>query len=632
MLIPLLLFQSIAGQTLTPGGLPASIQTERVRIAVIGDFGNGSAESAQVAALVHGLDPQWVVTVGDNNYPLGEASTIDANIGALYSRYIGNYAGAFGAGAASNRFFPAMGNHDWYSSVPGQPYLDYFTLPGNERYYEQRLGPVHLFVLDSDSAEPDGNSSTSVQAQWLQSALAASDAPFCVVVLHHPPYSSGSHGSQAQLQWPFAAWGADLVLQGHDHVYERIQRGGFPYITTGHGGTPLYAAPNPIAGSESLYTARHGALWMEATQDALLLQALDTNSTVIDECVRFPNMPVPPSAAIVPLASTWRYLDTGVAPAADWMQPSFDDSSWPSGPGELGYGDGDEATVVQSGPAGNHHITTWFRKRFLVANPALYTDLEALLRIDDGMVLYLNGVEVARRNLPTGAVTDSTPALTAVNGAAESALTPFSVPLSLLQAGSNLLAVEVHQVNATSSDISFDLELRGSLYGTALIPRGSDWRYKDDGIAPPASWTQPGFADASWASGMAQLGYGDGDETTLVQSGPAGNHHITTWFRKSFSVVNPALVQGLYLRLLADDGVQVHLNGAPVFRRFLPRGRITSGTQAGYSVSGAEESRWTGATIDHRLLLPGANVISVEVHQVDPASSDLSFDLELFGL
>jgi hypothetical protein len=622
----------MSAQMPASGGLPASIQTERVRIAVIGDFGNGSSESSQVASLVHGLDPQWIVTVGDNNYPLGEASTIDANIGALYSRYIGNYSGAFGAGAASNRFFPAMGNHDWYSSVPGQPYLDYFTLPGNERYYEQRMGPVHLFVLNSDSAEPDGNSSTSVQAQWLQSELAASDAPFCVVALHHPPYSSGSHGSQAQLQWPFAAWGADLVLQGHDHVYERIQRAGFSYITTGHGGAPLYAAPNPIAGSESLYTARHGALWIEATQDALVLQALDTNSTVIDECLRFPNMPAPPSAAIVPLASTWRYLDTGVAPAADWMQPSFDDSSWASGPAELGYGDGDESTVVQSGPTGSHYITTWFRKSFLVANPALYTDLEALLRIDDGMVLYLNGVEVARRNLPSGTITDSTPALTSDSGAAESALTPFSVPLSLLQTGSNLLAVEIHQVNATSSDISFDLELRGSLYGPALIARGSDWRYKDDGVAPAASWTQLGFADASWASGLAQLGYGDGDETTLVQSGPAGNHHITTWFRKSFSVTNPALVQGLYLRVLADDGVQVYLNGAPVFRRFLPRGRITFGTLAGHSVSGAEESRWTGATIDHRLLLPGANVISVEVHQVDPSSSDLSFDLELFSL
>lgn len=613
-----------------PPAVPGRLQTELVRIAVVGDYGTGSPESMQVANLVHGLNPEFVVTVGDNNYPTGEAATIDAHIGALYSRYIGNYVGLYGAGSASNRFFPAMGNHDWYSTPPGQPYLAYFTLPGNERYYQQRLGPVHLFVLDSDVSEPDGNTATSLQAQWLQAGLTASDAEFKVVVLHHPPWSSGSHGPQAALQWPFASWGADLVLQGHDHVYERIHRAGFPYVTSGNGGAPLYAATSPIAGSEALYNARHGALVIEATTAQMLLRALDITGMVVDECRVYPQAAVLPTTTLFPMGSSWRYLDTGVAPASNWMSQAFDDSSWASGPGQLGYGDGDEATVVQSGPAGNSHITTWFRKRFLVPDPGLFTGIEALLTIDDGVVLYLNGTEVARRNMPTGTVTDTTLASATVSGAAENAVTPFELPLNLLQAGNNLLAAEIHQVDPGSSDISFDLALQGKLYGTAIIPRGSNWKYRDDGIDPGAGWMNPSYSDATWASGPAQLGYGDGDESTVLQSGPAGNAHITTWFRKSFTVNNPAAVQGLFLRLIADDGVQVWLNGQPVFRRYLPQGNLSASTLAGISVSGAEESRWIGSTIDHRLLQAGTNLIAVELHQVDPASTDISFDLELY--
>src|SRR5262245_32990188 len=86
---------------------------ESLRIAVIGDFGTPEAPAAQVAALVRGIQPDLVATVGDNNYPAGAAETIDANIGRHYHSYIAPYRGRFGAGASVNRFFPALGNHDW---------------------------------------------------------------------------------------------------------------------------------------------------------------------------------------------------------------------------------------------------------------------------------------------------------------------------------------------------------------------------------------------------------------------------------------------------------------------------------------------------------------------------------------
>src|SRR5690349_12182306 len=100
------------------------------QFAVIGDYGFDGPNEAAVAALVKSWDPAFVITVGDNNYDSGSASTIDANIGKHYHEFIGNYAGAYQPGSATNRFFPALGNHDW-ATAGAQPYLNYFTLPGN---------------------------------------------------------------------------------------------------------------------------------------------------------------------------------------------------------------------------------------------------------------------------------------------------------------------------------------------------------------------------------------------------------------------------------------------------------------------------------------------------------------------
>jgi len=129
--------------------------TGTVTLAVIGDFGDAGQPEADVATLVNSWNPDYVLTVGDNNYPSGAASTFDENIGQYYQQYIGSYSGSYGPGATENRFFPVPGNHDWNTGTL-QPYLDYFTLPGNERYYDVTLGPVHLFALDSDTNEPDG--------------------------------------------------------------------------------------------------------------------------------------------------------------------------------------------------------------------------------------------------------------------------------------------------------------------------------------------------------------------------------------------------------------------------------------------------------------------------------------------
>jgi hypothetical protein len=262
--------------------VPAPIAPDRVRLAVIGDFGLANPREADVAALVKNWRPDAVVTLGDNNYPFGSAETIDLNIGQFYSDFIHPYQGAFGPGSAENRLFPALGNHDWMTDL-AQPHLDYFVLPGNERYYEVRLGPIHLFVLNSQPDEPDGITAESAQATWLREALAASDAPWKLVTLHHPPYSSGPHGPLTVLRWPFAAWGATAVLSGHDHIYERILRDGIAYFVNGLGGTVSYDIGNPVEGSQVRYNEDFGAMLVEATLDHVTFRFVTRAGVQVDE-------------------------------------------------------------------------------------------------------------------------------------------------------------------------------------------------------------------------------------------------------------------------------------------------------------------------------------------------------------
>jgi hypothetical protein len=237
--------------------------------------------AADVANLVKSWNPDFIITTGDNNYFDGSASIIDQNVGQYYHDFIHPYVGSYGAGSSINRFFPSLGNHDW--GTPGaKPYLDYFTLPGNERYYDFTWGPVHFFAIDSDFDEPDGVSSTSTQAQWLQSALGSSTVAWKLVYMHHPPYSSGPHGSSTRMQWPYQAWGVDAVLVGHDHVYERIIRNGFPYFVNGLGGSARYSFGTPISGSQVRYNADHGAMLVEATPTTITFQFISRAGEVID--------------------------------------------------------------------------------------------------------------------------------------------------------------------------------------------------------------------------------------------------------------------------------------------------------------------------------------------------------------
>ncbi len=172
---------------------------------------------------------------------------------------------------------------------------------------------------------------------------------------------------------------------------------------------------------------------------------------------------------LVPLNSTWRFLDNGTDQGTNWTSLAFNDAAWPSGPGELGYGDGDEATVVSFGSDPNQKpITTYFRRKFQVTNPNRYTNLVVQLKRDDGAIVYLNGVEVQRANMPVGPVDFLTTATTAGDDGA--GVFFVNVPPSRFQPGDNVLAVEVHQDSPAGDDLSFNLQLQGVFFATNEPP------------------------------------------------------------------------------------------------------------------------------------------------------------------
>jgi hypothetical protein len=167
----------------------------------------------------------------------------------------------------------------------------------------------------------------------------------------------------------------------------------------------------------------------------------------------------------------------------------------------------------------------------------------------------------------------------------------------------------------------------------SLVPLGSAWRYLDDGSDAGTAWVHLDFDDRGWASGRAQLGYGDGDEvTTTGFGGNSTNRFITTYFRHAFLVENPANFEQLVLHLLRDDGAVVYHNGAELFRNNLPEGvPIHFGDRALIAVGGADENFFVSHLFNPQALRVGTNLLAVEIHQERPESSDISFDLGLRG-
>lgn len=165
----------------------------------------------------------------------------------------------------------------------------------------------------------------------------------------------------------------------------------------------------------------------------------------------------------------------------------------------------------------------------------------------------------------------------------------------------------------------------GVVSGLPLIQAGSAWRWRFDAASVGTAWHAPGFDDSKWAVGRAELGFGDGDEKTVISSGRAPLP-VTAYFRQEFQVPADLAVGQLQLRLLRDDGAVVYLNGREIVRDNMPDGVVGPMTLARSTSEGGE---FHAFTLKPTGLLAGRNVLAVEVHQASASSSDLSFDLAL---
>ncbi len=239
----------------------------------------------------------------------------------------------------------------------------------------------------------------------------------------------------------------ELVLTGSDLENDPLA---FQIVASPAGGllsgTPPYVTYTPganfIGADNFTFRVNDGGAWSAPATVSL---------TVFDP------------ALLVTSNSLWRYHDKGVDQGASWRSNTFNDITWSNGPARLGFGNDGEATLL----AGQPVITYYFRKPFVLPANYTVTNLVVSVARDDGMVVYLNGSEVARDNIAAGVVAYSTRATNAAN---EQIFYPFTVNTALLQPGTNWIAAEVHQVDGSSSDIGFNLQLRGDGFFSATPP------------------------------------------------------------------------------------------------------------------------------------------------------------------
>lgn len=209
---------------------------------------------------------------------------------------------------------------------------------------------------------------------------------------------------------------------------------------------------------------------------------------------------------------------------------------------------------------------------------------------------------------------------------------PYSFTWSDVAAGAYVLTAKATDNDgAVTTSVPVSIEVAVPI-PTTFVAKLSSWKYLDDGSDRGTAWRASAFDDSAWASGVGPLGYGDSHIATTINSGPSGNRIITTYFRRTFNVADPAAIHALALNLLRDDGAIIYINGIEVARDNMPAGAVDYLTFSSTTVDSADESKYFALTASSLPLVAGANVIAVEIHNRDGNSSDLGFDLELIGL
>jgi predicted phosphodiesterase len=256
------------------GAAPTTTEAPSIDALVIGDFGDGSERERDVAAAMEAYAATSpvaaLITTGDNLYTDDTQAAWFGPFGWIEDLGIPVYA--------------AWGNHDEQSRSRKRAVASSLAPPG--RWYAATIGDATLIVLDAnDVANPQ-------QQESLEATLAASGTGPVIVSFHQPAFSCSKHGSTGAVvaSWVplFERYGVDLVLNGHDHNYQRFDHNGVMYVVTGNGGRGLYAVgacpngtPTPIVADDRT----HGFVVLHIAADEIAVEALGTDGRRIDEFV-----------------------------------------------------------------------------------------------------------------------------------------------------------------------------------------------------------------------------------------------------------------------------------------------------------------------------------------------------------
>ena len=258
----------------------------QTKFAVIGDYGKHTSAEGDVANLIKSWNVDFIVTTGDNSYG---SNPIDYNVGYYYADFINPYFGSYGQDTASvNRFWASIGNHDYSDGGGINAYVDYFSYPNNERYYDIILDNIHLFIINSIPDEPDGKTENSIQGQWITARMTecfTNHNHWRIAAFHYPPYSSGNHGSIEFMRWNFQNYGIHAVLSGHDHTFERLTKDGVMYFVNGLGGKSIYNFNNPIPESQFRYNSDYGAQLVTVDGIEMKMEFYNRSGELIDSYI-----------------------------------------------------------------------------------------------------------------------------------------------------------------------------------------------------------------------------------------------------------------------------------------------------------------------------------------------------------
>jgi hypothetical protein len=366
---------------------------------------------------------------------------------------------------------------------------------------------------------PGGNSTTLQSASTFNDPLVALGPPDVDGVLAGHFVGIG-HGGRLTLCFtdnvlvPDGTPAADLHISEEGTTAEgmsvEVSSNGSEWTSLGTLGNTLHDLNIDLDSFGLPTTARYR--YVRITDDGVITSTSNSRGVDIDAVGAISSLPViPPPDLSVPLVNsgdTWSILDFGFAPAADWKLPTFIEptgaTGWHSGAGSFGYrvetsgasttysrfvNTGAEATTLLNYSPGNNqpaakYITTYFRKTFELTSTE-YSAIHLGARWDDGMVVYINGVEVRRENMPAGAITNQTLATASIGVVAPMSVTNHSFTdgnLNPFVVGTNIIAVELHQGAASSSDVFMDLALRATPaqpnFGEATV--GAVQRFDDN--------------------------------------------------------------------------------------------------------------------------------------------------------